>query len=536
MNSIDNVTLEDLKKEISSLLASKKEREARKKLATLLTDGVELDKIIPANFSAFRRLVRDGLEFFLQHHPLEVLIDTCRHLVQSCGSAPTREELSYLLAGRFPTLQKLCQTIARNEHLDPAVKEWLVQLESCHDNSLDRALEKQLEKELLKTGRGEEIVPGKIIAQASVAAVISCTWRENHNKVATPFVIKLLKPGISKTLARELDVLSELASYLEVNKDKYGLGQLRVSQLFYDLRNIFAAEVNLTSERYYLQLAGKRFKDIDNVHIPKIGDLSTEKMTTLEFMPGEKVTDAHLSRSHGKRAAEILCDTLICGVIFSNEKDSIFHGDPHAGNIQAHLDDNGEAVQLSLLDWSLAGTLDLKERITLVRLIVAIATNSHTAISNSINELAVDQKHLQDTQTQDWKEIITGLCRKKEFTQSSLVRKSLWLVGELSFAGATFSAELLLFRKAIYTLEGVLKDLDPNFDLDTRVMNYLARLLWQESPERIMRSALFTADKAENYPSLISTQELQFLGQSLYMQLAQKIWDPLFCPWQGLQN
>ena len=136
--------------------------------------------------------------------------------------------------------------------------------------------------------------------------------------------------------------------------------------------------------------------------------------------------------------------------------------------------------------------------------------------------------------------LLTIYCSLKiyleEIIMKSSLKKSLWLVGELSFSGVVFSAELLLFRKAIFTLEGVLHDLDPDFDLDTQMMNYLSRLLLQESPDRVFSSIVWAGEKAEDYSSLITTPELQLLGHSLLMQLAHKSWSPFFLPWQGYQN
>jgi ubiquinone biosynthesis protein len=528
MNLFNNASPLDPEQGIKLLLQEEGEETVIQKIAQALADEIQPGEIIPETFSGYRLLVRDALEFFLSRQPLPVLIDTCKQLIQKSGALPTKQQLAFLLARRFPTLQKLCQTLARNKHLDPAVKKWLVQLESGHDRDLEPEVLKKLQEELEKIGRSEDIAFDKVLAEASVAAVITCSWRKQEDGEPAPFVIKILKPRIRQQLERELEILGELADHIEATKGGYGLRQLHVRQLFDDLREIFAAEVNMRGERHYLQLARERYRKAIGIHIPRTEPIHSEVMTGMEFAPGKKVTEAQLSSTQRKEAAARLCDALICDVIFSNKSESIFHGDPHAGNILAHPQEDTDVVQLSLLDWSLAGILGIRERVALVRLIIAIAANDTVSITTMVIDLANISGHLQATAQKKWHAIISDLCVKKEFTKASLVRKSLWLVEELSFSGLIFSVEFLLFRKAIFTLEGVLHDLDRDFDLDARMMHYLSRLLWEETPERIRKSMVFATEQAEDYASLITTAELQQLSFTLSMQLALKAWQPLF--------
>ena len=69
----------------------------------------------------------------------------------------------------------------------------------------------------------------------------------------------------------------------------------------------------------------------------------------------------------------------------------------------------------------------------------------------------------------------------------------------------------MLFRKAIFTLEGVLFDLWPSFDMDAAVTQFLTTLVTQEIPTRCGNLFFPLADRPENYSSLISNIELQSL-------------------------
>lgn len=69
----------------------------------------------------------------------------------------------------------------------------------------------------------------------------------------------------------------------------------------------------------------------------------------------------------------------------------------------------------------------------------------------------------------------------------------------------------MLFRKSIFTLEGVLNDLCPTFDMDTAAAKYMTDLMTEEIPLRIGNFFHPFADRPENYPSLISNAQLQSL-------------------------
>jgi len=69
----------------------------------------------------------------------------------------------------------------------------------------------------------------------------------------------------------------------------------------------------------------------------------------------------------------------------------------------------------------------------------------------------------------------------------------------------------MLFRKAIFTLEGVLFDLWPSFDMDAAVTKYLTTLVTREIPTRCGNLFFPLTDRPENYSSLISNIELQAL-------------------------
>ncbi len=109
----------------------------------------------------------------------------------------------------------------------------------------------------------------------------------------------------------------------------------------------------------------------------------------------------------------------------------------------------------------------------------------------------------------------------------SLVKRSFKLLEQLSFDGFVFPADLMLFRKAIFTLEGVLYDLCPSFDVNTAVMQFITVLMTGEIPRRFGNLFFPLADRPENYPSMISNMELQSLMVHQYVDAVKSTYKPL---------
>ena len=87
------------------------------------------------------------------------------------------------------------------------------------------------------------------------------------------------------------------------------------------------------------------------------------------------------------------------------------------------------------------------------------------------------------------------------------------LLDGLALEGIRFPKDLLLFRKTFFTLEGVLFDLHPSFDIDRAMVEEMTQLFLSEAPQRWASWMFPLMDRSENYRSLISNLDLRILVQ-----------------------
>ncbi|MGD8846498.1 MAG: AarF/UbiB family protein, partial [Desulfobacteraceae bacterium] len=425
--------------------------------------------------------------------------------------AATEERLLELAKG-FPTLHKMGQIIARHPHIDPAVKQWLIHLENGRYGTTPKGLLDQIHGHLEQTGERDRLCIGStILCEASVGAVIPFHWTHRRSRNRAQGVFKILKPNMSKHLDEELTILEETAAFFEANRARYPLKDFRFLEIFQDVRRMLVTEIDLASEQAHLDEAARFYKDMAGIRTPRRLRYSTDTVTAMEYLQGPKITDAVLNPEQRRRCAALLFEALVCKPLFARNEPALFHGDPHAGNILAVFDSAGETPRIGLLDWSLAGRLTKGDRVKIIQLLLAIMRQDWGAVSRCVQAITTATGRGDAISHQRLHKLVVELMGSFRFDGPALIKKSFRLLEKLSCEGLVLPPDLMLFQKSLFTLEGVLHDLWPAFDMDAAVIRYLTALVIQEIPMRMGGLLFPMADQPENYPSMISNSELQSL-------------------------
>jgi ubiquinone biosynthesis protein len=397
---------------------------------------------------------------------------------------------------------------------------------------------RRIDGQLAETGSLDRVtVQPVILSEASVAAVIPFHWNRPSTHEQIHGVFKVLKPGIRSHLEEELIILEKTGAFFEKNRQRYDFKDFKFLDIFQEVREIMLNEINLAAEQNYLVEAARFYQDMKCIQIPQPFHLSTDGMTAMTYLKGPKIIDAHLNPEQRRRCAAVLFEALICRPIFSPHEESLYHGDPHAGNILAVNDPAAGDLQIGLLDWTLAGRLTKRDRLNTINLILAILKKDLSSIRRAVKALAVNDFMGYPQQRQNFRKVVLNHLQSAEFAGLSLIKKSFKLLEQLSFEGFVFPADLMLFRKAVFTLEGVLYDLDSSFNMDAAVMQYITALMTGELPMRFGNLFFPLADRSENYPSLISNVKLQSLMVHQYADAVKSSYKPFagyFTAWSQI--
>ncbi|QEG00769.1 putative protein kinase UbiB [Stieleria maiorica] len=425
-----------------------------------LLDEAAFQSILPPEHAHFARPIREGLGLFLGGLPEQQQRAILRGQAKLPATASFSQRLG-ILARSSPVLHKVGQILARDKRLPLELRGYLSELESLPPAVSQQQVEQAVVQELGPTDR-LGIMLGPAIAEASVAVVVP--FDRTVGSTAEGGVMKVLKPGIEEQLDRELNLLVQVGGQLDRRCDELQIPQLDYRDAFTQAHVRLLDEVQLENEQRHLVEARAFFADQPRVQIPRLLEHCTKRVTSMERLSGGKVTDHGLFGKREKRQlATLVGEALIAGPIFSKSDHPIFHGDPHAGNL--FLTDEG---RLGILDWSLVGRLGAEVRRTVVQLCLSAILLDARAVAARMAELAVQQPADASALTTVADKWVCSV-RRGQFPGLS------WMVGMLDeavqHAKLRVSDELMLFRKSLLALEGVVTDVGERTGILDRTLN-----------------------------------------------------------------
>jgi ubiquinone biosynthesis protein len=461
---------------------------------------VDLAGLVPDELARYRPAVVDAIVYFLDHlepaRASEILCDQA--LMADDASA---EERLVAIARHCPALHKLGQVMARDRRLPLSFREHLQGLESMAPAPGTLSLRDALEKDLGPLADHGLELDDDALAEASVALVVPFTWRSSHGDAARQGVFKVLKPGIEAKLEEELSLFRAIGAHLDEQCHAYGVPEIAYESTFEQVRDLLRFEVHLDQEQAHLRAARTAYRGLPAVLIPEVMPFCTPRVTAMERVFGRKVTEVDGLPAKARRdLASLIAEAMIARPIWSAGPETMFHADPHAGNL--FLADDG---RLAILDWSLVGTLRKEDQVRLCQILFGAMTADPALVTAAVADLAegsVDAEALRCV-----------VSARLGALRGRLWPNLTWLTGLLDDAvtrgRARFRTDLVGFRKVLQTVSGVVADISDHCDPDrVLIATFLGRMAREWG--RRMTSMPFSRDFSTHVSNADLAQLLTF--------------------------
>jgi ubiquinone biosynthesis protein len=424
---------------------------------------VPVEALVPAAYARWRPLVRDAIQYVFAHLSKDRLRGKMAEQIAMPAETSPEARLIQLIR-KMPALQKMGQVIARNRRISPALRTQLARLENGMSDVgpeeiraiIDAQLGPRLSKYSVK-------IDPLIAFEASVSAVMRFTWH-NPERERERGVFKVLKPYVPLCFTEDMTLLQGLGDHLASTDRGYGFAVRDVRETLEEVRTLLQHELDFPREQATLVEAYRAYRSSFGIRVPRpILPLCTSVITAMTEERGVKVTDAcrHFPIRR-RRIAEQLIEALIAIPLFSREDVAVFHADPHAGNL-FYDEPNRELV---VLDWALTERMELKDRRNLIMLTLMMMVRDRAAVAKAIRALSRRAPAGMIEQFVD--RYFDGL--PAEHSPGAL--DAMRLLDRIAMGGASFPAPLFLFRKILFTLDGVLHDVA---DDDVRIDTVMAR-------------------------------------------------------------
>jgi ubiquinone biosynthesis protein len=457
---------------------------------TVLVELLNPSAWIPPAHARWVPVIEALLGAFLRHFDQAVLtrlLDEQRALPPSATPA----ERAARMASGLTALHKLCQMLARNPRLPAEARATLAPLESLPAQTIpDSALSAAVALATQVRPDFELDPENPKVARGSVADVFRFRRRTS---IGQAIAFKTVRADSLVRIRNETAVLRQMAK--DCSAVSMLVGPNFATALAEALRDAAVAllrEIDFAGEAANLRDARAFYRFNRRVHVPAtIGD-PVDRGIFMEFVEGIPLLDASLDDESRRDAARLVFRRLILDPLFSGLSESIFHADPHAGNlmVQTH---KYSPLTLVLLDWSQAGRLSAPLRHALIALCLHCVSGKEPPPDMLGRLLETDETPIRIALPQG---------------AGDPLHTGFEIVQQLALQGHPVPLDLLLLRKSFLALDGITRELDPNFNAWLETLAYGAAVFASEAFVRAWSIQFPWIDRPEYYRSGLPTRKL----------------------------
>ena len=315
------------------------------------------------------------------------------------------------------------------------------------------------------------------LAAASIAQVHRARLRTVEG--LADVVVKVQRPGVAETIASDLDLLHMLATLIE-----RAIPETRLYSpvgLVRQFDRAIREELDFTQEAENATRFARNFESTTDVRFPIVyREASSKRVITLEFLDGKKLEDAIVAGASARRIARIALVAMVKQVF----EDGFFHADPHPGNVIVLGE--GDTCVLGLIDLGMVGRLSPRLRDLTIDLMVAASRSDYEGIAGALYSIGTPSRRIELSEFQSDVALLSEryLGRPlKDLEASVFIRDLLQLSAKF---GLEVPTDFVLVAKAMMTVEGIGKRIDPTLDLFAECRPLFVNLLKRRySPERL---------------------------------------------------
>ncbi len=455
-------------------------------------------KIRPAHLSRYRQiatlLVRHGHDDLVKSSGMDTVLGDED---ETAGDPDAAARLADELEAMGPTFIKLGQLMSsRVDLLSPAYIDALSRLQDDVEPFPFEQAEEIISRELgVRLSRLFPTFERKPMAAASLGQVHRATLRDGRE-----VVVKVQRPGIRAQILDDMEVLSDLADFIDSHTqlgERYGFGDLLL-----EFRTSLLDELDYRREADNLATIGRILESNEHIIVPApYPDLTTSRVLTMEYVEGRKITDLGPLGKLDLDGAP-LADALVEAYLRQVLLEGVFHADPHPGNVLITPDH-----RLVLLDVGMVARLAPAVRDKLVKLLLALADARPEEVSRVARTLGEELPGFDAAAFERAVADVVGRSADASMADLDIGATLLELTRRSGEAGLRMDPELVMLGKTMLNLDQVAATLDPDFEPRAALRRHTAELMRSSvrtTPAAMMASLLEAKEFVEALPGRVN--------------------------------
>ncbi|MDH7497068.1 MAG: AarF/ABC1/UbiB kinase family protein, partial [Syntrophomonadaceae bacterium] len=420
-------------------------------------------------------LEQSGLYRFLPL-PRSAVLRACDTSREACLGG----RLSAALMELGPAFVKVGQMLSTRADLFPV--EFIEELERLQDKVNPFPYPQVVEQLTRELGPPDQVFASfdpQPLAAASLGQVHRATLRSGE-----AVIVKVQRPGIQEQVENDLEIMESLAAMVE-HRSPWAR-QVGLAALTAEYGRMLRRELDYDREAKNTERCYRNFAGDARVVIPRLyGQYSTPRVITEEYIEGVKLSDIRELDARGwdrSRISRLGTEAFLTQILVHG----FFQADPHQGNMLAVAED-----RIAFIDFGQMGSITGRRLEVLGGLLVSVTRQDIDGVIAAFQDLGiipegpVNVESLQD----DIADLVERVY-SREIGDIDMNRLRVDLM-DLSFRyRLQLPPYLMAIFKALVTVEGVGKKLDPGFNF-AEVATELAEKVVKErlSPENLLRTA-----------------------------------------------
>ncbi len=375
-----------------------------------------------------------------------------------------------------PTYIKLGQVLSTRPDLIPV--EFVKELSKLQDHVPPFAFsdaEEIIQHELhALPGEIFEFIDPEPVASASIAQVHRARLQNGEN-----VAVKIRRPKIRASIEVDLEIMLHLATLAERHVEELALH--RPVKVVEEFARTLEKELDFRIEATNIERIAQGFLNDPTVYIPIVfRDFTTAGILVTEYVEGIKISDIGRLSAAGYDC-RLLCSRGADLVLKQVFQQGFFHADPHPGNIFV-LPGN----VICLVDFGMVGVVDRQTREMFVELVDSVVRRKESRAAQTLLRLTIwdDPPDMRSLERELSDFMGRHLYRPlKEIEIGRLLQELLEITTRFRLR---LPPDIFLMLKAVSTVEGVARMLDPEFDMIAKVTPFIEQVMLERfAPKRL---------------------------------------------------
>jgi ubiquinone biosynthesis protein len=409
------------------------------------------------------------------------------------------EELASDIEKMGPTFIKLAQLMSTRADLLPQPYiDALTRLQDKVEPFPFTEVEQIVNTELgVRISKAFSEFDSKPMAAASLGQVHRAQMRAGRD-----VVVKVQRPGIREEMSKDLEVLGDIASFLDSHTEagrKY-----EFTPLLEEFRKSLLRELDYRLEARNLAVFADNLRDFERIVVPQhVEDYTTSRVLTMEYIRGKKITSlSPLAKIDldGYQLAEHLFQAYMQQILV----DGFFHADPHPGNV--FLTDDG---RIALIDLGMVARVSPRFQENLIQLLLSVSEGRGDETAEMTIKMGEPKPNFDEKR---FRRLVADLVMQAQGAQleqidaGRVVLHITQIAGECCFR---LPPEFTMIAKTLLNLDQVVHTLDPKFDPNFAIRNYADTIMRRRMQKELSAGNLYGTilelkEFAQKFPSRVN--------------------------------